>query len=89
VVEFSADFVGLNRLNLTLNLALNLTLNLGPRGFLGRPRLVGGIECRFRGLKLAKFNVEFSVRFNAKFRPPGLPGPAASCWWTLVPISWA
>jgi len=42
-VEFSADLVGLNWLNLTLNLALNLALNLGPRGFLGRPRLGGGI----------------------------------------------
>ena len=39
LVEFSADLVGINWLNLTLN----LTLNLGPRGFLGRPRLGGGI----------------------------------------------
>jgi len=35
VVEFSVDLVGFNW--------LNLTLNLGPRGFLGRPRLGGRI----------------------------------------------
>ena len=39
VVEFSANLVGLNWLRITLNLALNLS----PRGFLGRPRLGGGI----------------------------------------------
>ena len=41
MVEFSANLVGLNWLNLTLYLTLNLALS--PRGFLGRPRLGGGI----------------------------------------------
>jgi len=51
VVEFSANLVGSNWLNLTLNLTLNLMLNLGPWGFLGRPRLGGGILCwLFRAL---------------------------------------
>ena len=26
------------------------------------------------------------AHFSAKFRPLGLPGPAASWWWNLVPI---
>jgi hypothetical protein len=72
VVEFSANLVGLHWLNLTLKVSLS------PLGFLGRPRLGGGIQCQFSGLTLAKSNV--------KFKPPGFPGPAASLWWNLVPI---
>ena len=43
MVEFSANLVGINWLNLMLNLTLNLTLNLSSWGFLGRLRLGGGI----------------------------------------------
>ena len=67
MVEFRANLVGLNWLNLALNLTLNLTLNSSPRGFLGRPRLGGGIYTDLVGLNRLNLTLNLALKGGIEF----------------------